>query len=288
MAGTVGRDQRKPMERLIRILICLTEADRWGVPIGRLLRVADLAEDTDASRAQLRRDLAILRRGGWRIDNIAPEGSDARYQLTVRDNRLAVLLTPGERAALRQVLERAVGDRSAPPPFLGELQHAVRDACLLFFTYRGTARTVHPEELAATPSGWVLAGREDGDTQTKEFVTAWMGEPDVGDPGTAIRRPDLPARLDPMQWPVDEPVTVTLGVVPAFVTDVLYQLPGAEVVEIGPDEVIMTVLVTNRAVCRARLYALGLRARVLGPPGAVADIVDNLRAVVGGDHGRLR
>ncbi len=75
MAGTVGRDQTKPMERLIRILICLAEGDRWGVPIERLLRMADLDEDTDAARAQLRRDLAILRRGGWRIENVAPRAA---------------------------------------------------------------------------------------------------------------------------------------------------------------------------------------------------------------------
>lgn len=220
--------------------------------------------------------------------NIAPEGSDARYVLRVRDNRLAVLLTPGERAALRQVLAQAVGDHSAPPPFLGELQHAVTDACLTTFSYRGTRRTVHPDALNATPSGWVLDAREDGTGQTKEFVTAWMSALDVGDPGTATRLPDPVGRLDPLQWPLDEPVVVTLGVVPAFLDDVLYQLPGAEVVETGADEVIVAVRVTNRAVCRARLYALGLRARVLGPPGAVADIVDNLRAVAAGDHGHLR
>jgi hypothetical protein len=289
MAGTVGRDQTKPMERLIRILICLAEGDRWGVPIERLLRMADLDEDTDAARAQLRRDLAILRRGGWRIENVAPEGSDARYLLRVRDNRLAVLLTPGERASLRQVLALATGDRSAPPPFLGELQHAVTDACLTVFTYHGVRRTVHPEALYATPSGWVLDGREDADGPSKEFVTAWMGDLDVDDPGTADRLTDPPpARLDPLQWPVDEPVEVALAVVPAFLDDVLYQFPGAEVGEVGPEEAIVTVRVTNRAVCRARLYALGLRARVLAPPGAVAAVVDNLRSVVGGDHGDLR
>lgn len=75
MAGTVGRDQLAPMERLIRILICLSEGDRWGVPIGRLLRMADLAEDTDATRSQLRRDLAILRRGGWRIETSRPRAA---------------------------------------------------------------------------------------------------------------------------------------------------------------------------------------------------------------------
>ena len=103
MARTVGRDQLKPMERLIRILICLADGDRRGVPIGRLLRMADLTEDTDATRAQLRRDLAILRQGGWDIRNVAGEGEDGRYVLHAQDNTLALLLTPGEIAALREV-----------------------------------------------------------------------------------------------------------------------------------------------------------------------------------------
>lgn len=50
MARTVGRDQLKPMERLIRILICLADGDHRGVPIRRLLRMADLTEDSDATR----------------------------------------------------------------------------------------------------------------------------------------------------------------------------------------------------------------------------------------------
>ena len=38
---------------------------------------------------------------------------------------------------------------------------------------------------------------------------------------------------------------------------------------------------TNQATFRARLYALGLRVRVLEPASFVAEIVANLRAVAG-------
>ena len=38
---------------------------------------------------------------------------------------------------------------------------------------------------------------------------------------------------------------------------------------------------TNQATFRSRLYALGLRARVLEPPSLVDEIVTTLRAVAG-------
>ncbi len=161
MARTAGRDQLKPMERLIRILICLADGDRRGVPIDRLLRMADLTEDTDATRAQLRRDLAILRHGGWDIRNVAGEGEDGRYVLHARDNTLALLLTPGEIAALREVWTAASMDHAKPPPFMGRLHHAVRDRSLTSFGYDGRRRVVHPDALYATGSGWVLLAREE-------------------------------------------------------------------------------------------------------------------------------
>jgi predicted DNA-binding transcriptional regulator YafY len=218
---------------------------------------------------QLRRDLTILRQGGWEITNVAAEGSDARYALTMRDNRIAVLLTPGGRVAVRLALAYAELDRSAPPPFLGQLQHAVTDACLTSFTYRGTRRTVHPVVIYATSSGWVLSAREEGSETAKKFAAAWMGDVEVDDPATATRPPEIPReRLDPMTWELDAPVTVTLGVLPAFVDDALHQLPGAAVVGAQTGETLIEVQVSNRAAFRAGLYALGLRVRVLAPPGS--------------------
>jgi predicted DNA-binding transcriptional regulator YafY len=285
MARTVGRDQLKPMERLIRILICLADGDHRGVPIRRLLRMADLTEDSDATRAQLRRDLAILRQGGWDIRNVAGDGEDGRYVLHRRDNKLALLLTPGEVAALREVWSAARVDHSKPPPFVGRLHHAVRDRSLTSFGYDRRRRTVHPDALYSTSSGWVLLAREQEADPPKEFVTAWMHDLAVDEPGTASPVPELPAeRLNPLRWQLDPPMRVLLGVPPPFVEDVLGLLPGAEVVPGVPgegdsDETLVELVVTNQATFRSRLYALGLRARVLEPESLVTEIVANLRAV---------
>ena len=287
MARTVGRDQLKPMERLIRILICLADGDSRGVPIGRLLRMADLTEDTDATRAQLRRDLAILRQGGWDIRNVAGEGEDGRYVLQARDNKLALLLTPGEIAALSEVWSAARVDHAKPPPFVGRLHHAVRDRSLTSFGYDGRRRVVHPDAIYSTASGWVLLAREQEADPPKEFVTAWMHDPAIGEPGTAGPVPELPAeRLDPLRWQLDPPMRVLLAVPPPFVEDVLGLLPGAEIVstahsELDPTETLVGLVVTNQATFRSRLYALGLRARVLEPESLVTEIVENLRAVAG-------
>lgn len=287
MARTAGRDQLKPMERLIRILICLADGDRRGVPVGRLLRMADLADDTDATRAQLRRDLSVLRQGGWDIRNVAGEGEDGRYVLHARDNTLALLLTRGEIAALRAVWDAASVDHAKPPPFVGRLHHAVRDRSLTSFGYDGRRRVVHPDALYSTASGWVLLAREQEADPPKEFVTAWMHDLAVDEPGTASPVPELPAeRLDPLRWQLDPPMRVRLGVPSPFVDDVLGLLPGAEVVSATtdgsePDEILVELTVTNQATFRSRLYALGLRARVLEPAALVAEIVANLRAVAG-------
>lgn len=289
MTRAVGRDQLVPMERLIRILICLADAGKWGVPVDKLLRVADLDEDTKATRAQLRRDLMLLRQGGWDIDNVAAEGSEGRYVLRIRLNRVAVLLTPGERAELRQLLDRPDVDRGAPPPFLGLLAHAVADRCVVSFLHGGHRHRVHPDDLFAVQSGWVLVGRHTETLVSAEYVTAWMSAIDLDEPGTALPRP-APAdqRLDPTHWELDPPITVTLSAAPEFVPDVLRLLPGATVRSQDGNQVTIEVEVTNRAAFRTRLFVLGLRVRVVGPPAYRSEIIDNLRAVMEAGDGALR
>jgi predicted DNA-binding transcriptional regulator YafY len=294
MARRAGRDQIGPMERLVRILICLSDAGPKGVRVRKLLRMADLDDDTEANRAQLRRHLGQLRQGGWNIRNIAPDGEDARYALDVDDNRLAVLLNPGERAALRQVLRDAEADLASPPDFLGALQHAAQDRCLLRFTYKGVRRRVHPDSLYASQSGWVLVGREDGARITKEFVAARMSHVRIDDPGTAEPPDPIGLRsLDPTSWLIDPPRVVTLGVPPDFVADVLRLMSGGEVVGTDRGEVVVELVVTNRAAFRCRLFELGMRVRVLSPPELVSEILRSLHAVVslpssGGVDGDLR
>lgn len=283
MTRVAGRDQLKPMERLIRILICLADDDRGrGVPIATLLRMADLDEDREAARVQLRRDLTNLRRGGWDIENVAADGEDGRYLLRARDNRLALLLTPGERASLGSLLYLNDIDRVIPPPSLGRLVHAVQDRSLVRCSYAGRPRILHPDELYVTTSGWVLSARMSPDEPAKEYVIAWMDGVRIDRPGTAAPEIDRPARrLDPMQWQLDPPVTVRLAVVTPFVADVVVQFPAATVVPSGEaSETVVELVVTNQATFRSRLYALGLRVRVLEPAWLVAEIATNLQTVV--------
>ena len=283
MTRVAGRDQLKPMERLIRILICLADDDRGrGVPIATLLRMADLDEDTEAARVQLRRDLTNLRRGGWDIENVAADGEDGRYLLRARDNRLALLLTPGERASLGSLLYLNDIDRVIPPPSLGRLVHAVQDRSLVRCSYAGRPRILHPDELYVTTSGWVLSARMSPDEPAKEYVIAWMDGVRIDRPGTAAPEIDRPARrLDPLQWQLAPPVTVRLAVVTPFVADVVVQFPAATVVPSGEaSETVVELVVTNQATFRSRLYALGLRVRVLEPAWLVAEIATNLQTVV--------
>ena len=100
--------------------------------------------------------------------------------------------------------------------------------------------------------------------------------------------PELPAeRLDPMRWHLDPPMRVRLAVPTPFVEDVLALLPRSAIVPTGgderdPDETLVDLIVTNQATFHTRLYALGLRARVLEPASLVEEIVTNLRAVAAG------
>ena len=91
-----------------------------------------------------------------------------------------------------------------------------------------------------------------------------------------------------MSWQIDAPMMVRLGVPADFLTDVLGLMSGGEVVGSDRGELVVEQVVTNQAAFRSRLFELGLRVRVLGPPELVSEIEANLRAVAGGVDGDLR
>ena len=68
-----GRDQREPMERLVRLASVLSHAGRVGVPAATLIEVADFDGDKDLG-SQLHRELKYLRDQGWEITNVAAKG----------------------------------------------------------------------------------------------------------------------------------------------------------------------------------------------------------------------
>lgn len=309
MAGP-GRDQREPMERLVRIAAVLHAHPKQGVPSETLTKVAGFTGEDRAD--QLAREIRHLNRQGWQIENIAEPGAGAVWRMTSVDNRLRVRLTPAQQTALRRAVLLADRDdlvdrlglpSSARPSTVGAAMAAdaaegeasaalsaalgaVRSRRLLRFSYKGTPRVVHPESVRSENGRWYLLGVEDADLDTgpvKRFVVGRMHDVVADAPGSA--RPVPAARhlgLHPMTWEIDEPVDVILRTTPEHEPDVRRSLgdPVATVDE--PDgEVAMTYRVTNRAALRARLYDLGRRVRLVGPADVRAELLEELAGAAG-------
>lgn len=302
-----GRDQRGPMERLVRIAAALHVNRRLGVDGDTLAAVAGF--DGVDRMTQLKRELRHLENQGWQIENIAPPGDFAVYRMTTVDNRLRVRLTPGQQAALRTAA--LVADRGdlvqrlglpassrpaevaepapaaptlagARPEALTRVVDAVRARCLLRFGYKGVARVVHPESVRNQNGVWYLRGVEDADLApgaVKTFVVSRMVEVVAGAPGSARQvEPVRHHELHPMTWEIDPPIDVVLATSTTFEPDVVRWLgePAARSVE--GDEVEMTYRVTHRAALRARVYELGRRVRVLGPEEVRSEMLEELAA----------
>lgn len=188
-------------------------------------------------------------------------GADAHYGLHAQENRLAVVLTPAERALLTQTLDD--WQVPEPPTCLGELERAAGRHCLAH-CYQGKQREVHPHTVHSGPSGWVLRGRETGSETVKSFVVSRIADDVVIDrPGSAEVVRTVPHReFDPLRWEVDRAVEVVLPIRDDQVDEVRRSLAGAQVaVAADPEKVRMIIRVTHRAAFRSRLDTLGLGPR---------------------------
>ena len=269
------------MERLIRILLALADRGDDGVSSRKLAGVAGYPDDAESGFAALRRDVRRLRQVGWDIVSAGPDGLEAHFVLHARDNRMALLLTPGEQAALQQALREGAAQVPPPPAHLADLERAVHRHCLTWFDYRHRRRTVHPHALHNGPSGWMLRGREAESGMVKEFVVGRMADDVViGQPGSS-EPPGVVPRLsfDPMTWEVDPPLEVLLETAPDLQREVCRVMSGGTVVGRRGDGVLIAVVVTNRVAFRSRLLELGLRVRVVEPPEAVEVVLSALRRV---------
>jgi predicted DNA-binding transcriptional regulator YafY len=309
MAGP-GRDQREPMERLVRIAAVLRAHPQQGVPSETLTAVAGFTGEDRAD--QLAREIRHLNRQGWQIENIAPPGAAAVWRMTAVDNRLRLRLTPEQQTALRRAVLLADRDdlvarlglpASARPATVGTAMaadaadeagsaalsaavRAVRGRRVLRFTYKGSPRVVHPESVRTQNGRWYLRGLEeprDDDGPVKTYVVARMSDVELDAPGTA--RAVVAARhagLHPMTWEIDEPVEVQLRTTPEHEPDVRRWLGTPIGSRVEPDgAVAMTYRVTNRAALRARLYELGRRVRLVGPADVRAELVEELAGAAG-------
>lgn len=297
-----GRDQLRPMQRLVRIMAVLDQAGQVGATRDQLIEVADYG-DADPG-TQLAKDLKHLRDQGWQIDNIATTGELARYRMVSGDNRLRLKLSAPQWAALQRAviladradLARSLGIRTTSlpagvdthlvPPLTSEdlslALQAVQLRCRISFAYKGTRRTVSPATVRFQNHHWYLSGVEEGDSLVKHFAIDRMSDAALDRPGTAEAVPEVRSiPLHPLQWAVDPPEEVVLRTDADYVPDVERWLMAPDRAETGPGTVDMTYTVTNRTAFRARVYVLGVRVQVLGPDSFRDELLTELRQMAG-------
>lgn len=297
-----GRDQRAPMERLVRLIGVLT-AHRDGAPVDVLLKAVASGDGAgeggeDARRKMLSRDLEHLNALGYDIRNVAEPGTEGVYVMRARDNRLQVHLTAEQRGELLRAalaaglegMEAHLGsgeargrDTGAASGDLDLVQRAVTRRCRVHLTYKGTRRVVEPLGVHSGPSGWYLSGREVGSDVVKELVVSRMSDVELEAPGSAPSVGEGPVRrsLDPLTWEVDPPTEVVLEA-PAEHRVLVENLLGTPTSGEATDgTVTLRYLVTNRRVFRYRVYELGTRVRIVGPDDVRAELLDELRGHVG-------
>lgn len=301
MASGPGRDQRAPMERLVRIAAVLHAHGDAGVSAAHLNEVAGF---DPSSTDQLAREVRHLNSQGWQIVNVAPQGAAGHYRMATVDNRLAVRLTPAQQGALQRAVLLADRDElverlglpasarpadivvpsTAPTDTLSRVMSASGRRCLLRFTYNGSPREVHPASVRAANGTWYLRGRETGGDVVKTFVVSRMSDVSVDAPGSA----DAPATvrhpgLHPMTWELDDPVEVTLRTTPDYAPDVRRWLGTEAAKEPDGEHVVLRYRVTNRSAFRTRLYELGRRVDLVGPEEVRREVLAELAVLAGGD-----
>lgn len=300
MAG--GRDQREPMERLVRLATALHHAGKVGMSASELVKVAGFEGGADPV-TQLGREFRHLRKVGWEIESIGAAGEDGRYRMSTVDNRLRLKLTPAQQSALRRAallanrddLAERLGLASKPVEVpsaapaattsaeLATVIRALRDSCLLRFRYNGSARVVHAESVRTQNGTWYLHGLEDGGDHPKNFVVGRMSDVTADAPGTATR-PGITQHptLHPMSWEIDPPVEVTLEAPSEYAADVRRWLGEPSAMrETSPGVTRLDYTVTHRAALRTRLYELGPRVTVVGPDDVKKELVDELAYLAG-------
>ena len=159
------------------------------------------------------------------------------------------------------------------------------------FTYGGKDRVVHPVGLLLRPAGWYLRALDTGDGKVKTFHVDRMRGVTMGAPGTARPVPEADLELqapvmDLMALRVHDPITVEVDTDTDNLPDVLSALarqghtlwsPDHD----HPDQLRLSIAVTNTEVFMVRLFQLGRRVRLVGPESIRALVRERLRAAVG-------
>lgn len=194
--------------------------------------------------------------GLWKLGGIVGGGDDLRTEVALPG-------TPG----LTQILE------------------AIRDRCVLTFTYSGLEREVDPWTYGYSRGRWYLKGFDRTREAERLFVVERiegglsLGEPGSASPvpeGTGIDLPDTSWKFE-----IDEPVTAVLRVDADRAPFARVQLErgGAEVVDEPDGSITATVEVTNRLGFRAFVLDLLDHAEILAPDELREDLLEWLETV---------
>lgn len=287
--STAKSGREVPVARLLRLLRALASADgSRGVEASRLLDVAGYDAGTPKSAmSSLQRDLRRLTDAGWRIENVAPEGSDARYVLHPNDLATRAGLTPGEQSVLEEALEAAADDAALPvdpPEGLALARRAVEAHCVIEMTYGGKLRRVHPMRLHSAGGHWLLRARDEHDEAVKWFRIEKIEQPSLDDPGSAPQDIEDPEdSLDPHRWPIDPPTEIELEVGAGHLPYVRQTMRLPLDVADRPDgSHHVRVTITNRRALTDWLVTMGTRVRLLGPADLRRDVLARFEAVARG------
>lgn len=289
LLSSAGASREAPVARLLRLLRALAAADRRsGVEGNQLLEVAGYDTGTvKSAMASLNRDLRRLTDAGWRIENVASEGSEARYVLHPNELATRAGLTPGEQSVLEAALEAAAGGASTladPPDELALARRAVEAHCVIEMTYGGRLRRVQPLRLHSASGRWLLRARDEHDEAVKWFRIEKIEQPSLDDPGSAPEHIEDPEdSLDPHQWRIDAPTDIELKVGAGHLPYVrqTLRLP----LDVGDRPVgshHVRVTITNRRALTDWLVTMGTRVRLLGPADLRGDVLARFEAVARG------
>ena len=287
MAGRRGRPAGGQHLRMARLLAALSSSDR-GCPRSRLQKSMGLAGSEEDQKRIFMRDVRHLRALGWDIRSYKAEPGVERYRLIRIDPRFRTVFTAEERQELLRAARRAgLGELyddldpdlddepSTPdalaPPLLETAQYAVAYRCQLQLRYHGSTVTVHPYQVVHTDGRWLLHARGADESRLSHFYLDEVRHMRPSAPQTAEPTPVLPsAARHPMRWEHDAPRDAVLTAAEVDVPDVIHAFGGDALVQVdhpgSGDQRRITVQVTNLDTFFARLFYLGLRVRLIGPP----------------------
>lgn len=274
-------------------------------------RVPGYAEDPESFRRTFERDKVDLRVMGVPLE-VAPipatDPPNVGYRI---DPRRHALRDPGldedETEALRlasafvgsrgltgALLKLGVGLSGDRPeievpvdPELSTMFTAVVERRLLRFRYRGVDRVVEPHRLQFRRGRWYLHGHDRVRAATRWYrIGRIESEVEADDRSEAFARPDrAPEDLVVDPWQLGEaadPVRATVRFDAAIAPAVRAELANAEIVEDGPDGLVVTLTVTNRDGFRSWVLTYLDRVEVLDPQELRDDLITHLEDLARG------